>query len=711
MEVLDDKQPKPEQGRRRSDSNRAPDRTLDWSTQAGDVLLLPHSPLAISDVLTTPGASFDLIPTSNEPNGSNVTPINISNLPAAEKGNETAGKVDLNDGTSGTSSPETVPGPGARIPSTRQRVPRSRINLLSRHNSEELLQRCKRLLVESALIKHRDHRQLYLAAGFINYIDINDNDTPKRAPLLVYPMLLVRKANEQCYEVRIDAEYPEQNLKLGEYLDEQYNFTLPALQEQEKLDEYFAKVASSVSQVENLTLEFDISLGSAAPFNYYDGSETNLKLPDVPANFDAQLAMSITSNKSLSQLHAVLQLIPDYTASSSNNSVAVSADIPSTVTGLRKFAARLAAEGLEHIEFRVLPELPKNIGRWSTDIKEAMETRTVESVLKMPALTARQLIRLGSIIELIDKAPETIEQYAHGNLSFSTSSALLHRAHHQAKLIDSELSSLQEVFVLDRVPAKQQLLSLINELGGSVNEEPDIVDADYFNARRQFMEFSIEKPANLNTEHKRHLSQLAKVLRFRELFVNNTEYRAALGPGYKGLRTDWEALDTMCQYAQELSVVLESEQIAAIALGDWKNFREAYISDLEALQCGASSARRLLRVFGTELQSHTSPDLIKHAETTTAKLQTWHKEFGMTNDHDDKTAQTILSSFTGKTRDDVLVENQVSETQDGINRKLSEGTISREQITDTLAWLTAASEAATENALEIDAIVDHFQIA
>ena len=523
MEVLDDKQPKPEQGRRRSDSNRAPDRTLDWSTQAGDVLLLPHSPLAISDVLTTPGASFDLIPTSNEPNGSNVTPINISSLPAAEKGNETAGKVDLNDGTSGTSSPETVPGPGARIPSTRQRVPRSRINLLSRHNSEELLQRCKRLLVESALIKHRDHRQLYLAAGFINYIDINDNDTPKRAPLLVYPMLLVRKANEQCYEVRIDAEYPEQNLKLGEYLDEQYNFTLPALQEQEKLDEYFAKVASSVSQIENLTLEFDISLGSAAPFNYYDGSETNLKLPDVPANFDAQLAMSITGNKSLSQLHAVLQLIPDYTASSSNNSVAVSTDIPSTVTGLRKFAARLAAEGLEHIEFRVLPELPKNIGRWSTDIKEAMETRTVESVLKMPALTARQLIRLGSIIELIDKAPETIEQYAHGNLSFSTSSALLHRAHHQAKLIDSELSSLQEVFVLDRVPAKQQLLSLINELGGSVNEEPDIVDADYFNARRQFMEFSIEKPANLNTEHKRHLSQLAKVLRFRELFVNNTE--------------------------------------------------------------------------------------------------------------------------------------------------------------------------------------------
>ena len=83
----------------------------------------------------------------------------------------------------------------------------------------------------------------------------------------------------------------------------------------------------------------------------------------------------------------------------------------------------------------------------------------------------------------------------------------------------------------------------------------------------------------------------------------------------------------------------------------------------------------------------------------------------MTNDHDDNTAQTILSSFTGKTRDDVLVENQVSETQDGINRKLSEGTISREQITDTLAWLTAASEAATENALEIDAIVDHFQIA
>lgn len=83
----------------------------------------------------------------------------------------------------------------------------------------------------------------------------------------------------------------------------------------------------------------------------------------------------------------------------------------------------------------------------------------------------------------------------------------------------------------------------------------------------------------------------------------------------------------------------------------------------------------------------------------------------MTSDHDDKTAQIVLSSFTGKSRDDLLVESQVTETQEGINSKLSAGTISREQITDTLAWLIAASEAAAENALEIDAIVDHFQIA
>ena len=704
MEVLDGKHPKPEHGRRRTDAKRAPNRALDWSTQPSDILLLPHSPLAISDVLTTPGASFDLVPTSDK-GTSNVTPINVSSEPNSALGSETRDEAVSHSAESG----ESAPSPRKSL--TRQRVPRSRINLLSQHNSEELLERCKRLLVESALIKHRDNRHLYLAAGFINYIDKKDNDTKKRAPLLVYPTLLVRKANEQCYEIRIDAEHPEQNQTLTEYLGEQYGFTLPALDEREKLDEYFAKVASIVSQQENLTLEFDISLGSAAPFSRCDEDQAHLKLPDVPTHFDVQLAMSITGDKSLSQLHAVLQLIPDYTASSSNNDLEEPADIPSTVTGLRKFAARLAAEGLEHLEFRILPDLPKSVTRWNTDLQEALDTRTVTSVLGTPSLTARQLIKLGSIIELIDKAPECIEHYAHGNLSFSTSAALLHRAHHQAKLIDTELSNLQDVFVLDRVPAKQQLLSLINELGGSVSEEPDIVDADYFNARRQFMEFSIEKPTNLNTDHKRHLGQLAKVLRFRELFVNNTEYRSALGPGYKGLRTDWNALETMCQYAQELSEVLESEHMAAVALGNWKQFREAYSSDLEALHCGASSARRLLGVFGTGLQSHTSKDLMKHAEATTAKLQAWHKEFRMTSDHDDKTAQIVLSSFTGKSRDDLLVESQVTETQEGINSKLSAGTISREQITDTLAWLIAASEAAAENALEIDAIVDHFQIA
>ncbi len=705
MEVLDGKQPGPEHGRRRSDARSALNRSMDWAIQASDILLLPHSPLAISDVLTTPGASFDLVPISDD-SKSKVTPINASGKGESNSVNDAQTP---NMAQTSKQRDKTDPTLHPRSATKRSRAPRTRINLLSQHNADELLVRCKRLLVEGALIKHRDERHLYLAAGFINYLDSSNN--AKRAPLLVYPILLVRKTNDTQYEIRIDAELPEQNAPLAKYLDENHGCTLPILEEKEKLDDYFARVASSLSTQKQLTLEFDISLGSAAPFSLQNDTDNAIQLPDVPTHFDANLAMSITGNKSLSQLHAVLQLIPDYTNDSSNSELESSNDVSSTVSSLRKFAARLATEGLDHLEFRLLPGLPKSIPRWNSDISDALDTATVSSVLQMRTLTVRQLIRLGGIIELIDKAPEMIEQYAHGNLCFSTSATLLHRARHQAGLIHDELSNLQDVFVLDRVPAKQQLLSLINELGGSVSEEPDIVDADYFNARRQFMEFSIEKPTNLTSDHKRHLGQLAKVLRFRELFVNNTEYRSALGPGYKGLRTDWDALDTMCQYAQELSDVLKSENMAANAIGNWKQFREAYNMDLETLQCGASSARRLLGIFGTALQSRPSTDLMKHAVASNKKLLAWRKEFGMTDDHKDKTAQMVLSSFTGQSRDDVLVESQVCETQEGINSKLNAGTISREQITDTLAWLAQASETATEHALDIDAIVDHLQIA
>ena len=686
MEVLHGNQAGSKHSRRRSDQYAlAENRLLDWANHDSDINLLPHSPLALANVLTQQGGFLDLLP---QPAAAEEEPpeAEAAELPS------TTGPAHSLQGRQGT---------------------RQRFNLLTRHNELELLRQCKKILVENALVKNKGDRQLYLAAGFISWPSANNPDERRRAPLLLYPALLVRDPEEQRYEIRLTGDTPEFNTALVQHLEERHARVIPDYTDGAPLTDFFAQVAEALRDATSVELEFEIALGSAALINA-GSSEQSIELPDVPEHFDVALAMSITGNKSLEHLTAVLQLIPDFKHSQNDDSATEHAAPTNTMSGaalLRRYSAKLAAEGLDHLEFRQLPTLPSMIAKWTDLMAHAPETKTVSEVLDAGDLSARELIKLAGVIELIDKAPENIDQWGHGDLCYASSTLLLRRAQHQARLIEDELQALQEHFHLDKVPAKPQLLSLMSELGGAVEHEPHLVDADYFNARRQFMEFSTKKPVTLTIEHRRSLSQLAKVLRFRELFVNNAEYRSALGSSYKGLRTDWPVLIQSSDYARELAEVLGSEKLAATIINKWQSFRRHFAQELENLQQAADATRRLLTVVGTRWQTQPISALSAHATLIAGRLEQWHTQYGSVESHADKTAAIVLSSFSSQSMDHVLIETQVDETQSRIRQQLADGEITIEQISDTLDWLIEASTSASDLDLDIESIVEHLHIA
>lgn len=695
MEVVQGNQSESRHSRRRSDTiSLGENRALDWGSLDSDILLFPHSPLALANVLSQNGGFLDLIP------------VQADSDKGALPDNAQSATGEITDSHSAALSEQDLS--ASRLKRSR----RDRFNLLTRHDPNELLRQCKKNLVENALVKNKGERQLYLAAGFLTWPDTNLANARKRAPLLLYPALLVRVTDEARYEVRLTGDVPEFNRALMLHAEQRFGIKIPEFDPADPLSDFLAQAAHCIHSSSTVTLEFDVALGSASLLHPEKHQTAVVELPDVPKNFNVALAMSITGNKTLAQLNAVLQLIPNYAESvhSPEQNTAASSQTD-TVAGLRKYAARLAAEGLDHVEFGQLNNLPKAISKWTEAVQSALNTRSLKETLKHTELSARELIRLAGIIELIDKAPASVDQLAHADLCYSNSTLLLRRAQHQAKLIEDELEALQEHFVLDKVPAKSQLLSLMTELGGTIDHEPDVIDADYFNARRQFMEFSIHKPGNLTTEHRRLLSQLAKVIRFRELFVNNTEYRSALGPGYKGLRTDWVMLKQLSDYARELAEVLESETIAAKILGNWAAFRSAYSIELDVLQSAADGCRRLLGTIGTRWQTQTVEALLGQANLISSRLVEWRKTYGAVENHAEKTPAIVLSSFSGKSREDVVVETQVDETRIRIDRQLKAGEISREQIIDTLQWLLTASSAASEHDMNIDAIVEHLQLS
>jgi len=696
--------------RRRGDLQEADQRALDWRTREGDIVLYPHSPLALADVLSAAEGRLDLVANNGVQNIA-------ENEPASQR------KIKFNS--------------TANSQQKRQRKQtRIRANLLTQHSQSELIDFCKHIQIENALVKCAGIRRLYLTAGFLSWTDKDTENVVRRAPILFYPVTLVRKSSDSDihieshsansviapsddethaieYELRMQGEQPDYNSVLRDWCREHSEIALPEYSHSQPLQDFFAQLAQAISASDNIKLEFDVALGNAAPPSVglaYD--KKRIKLPKLPKHFDSSLAIAITGNKNLQQLNSVLNLLKNYNDSPSPFQLPVAANEAAiAVSNLHEYSKKLSSTGLAGVEFRHLPALPDNIFSWIADVTKAMQSDMINQVLEMPQINARHLIRLAGTIELIDKAPQNIEQYKHADLCFGTTPGLLQRARHQAHLIEDELSNLQNTFLLDKVPAKQQLLCLINELGGNLDEEPDIVDAEYFNARRQFMEFSIEKPTNLTPEHRRLLGKLAKVLRFRELFVNNTEYRQALGPGYRGLRTDWEALGSMVDYAQEIGEVFESESIAATAMGHWNKFRTTYINELEVLQIAADSLRKLLWICGSEWQSRSVTDVMEKTTETRAKLMAWSEIYGPIADNNVKTPANVLAQFSGRSQEDVLTELHVDETQATIEEHMSDSGASANAVAETIDWLKKASETASEMQLEITAIVDHLHIA
>lgn len=723
--MIDNKSAELGHRRRRSDQGASNQRALNWTYRAGDVNLCPHSPLALADVLGNDSGCFDLI-AKDQRNGDDEPLVTDS------------GNV-------------------ASLQQRKQRKhPRTRANLLTDHSQEELLVCCKQIQVENALVKRAGLKRLYLAAGFLTWQDDTEQDNQKRAPLLLFPVTLVRKITEDStrqtdtnteadtkavtdsnseaevktdkdaetskdenveeeddfveYEVRVASTIPEANGLLAHWCLANREINLPDYRSTEPLQDYFSRVAEAISG-SDLSLQFEIALGNAAPPEEQLGADgLQVQLPALPEHFDSTLAKAIAGDKSLQQLSSVLNLLKDYANRNTEQLPHAANEAAGAVSTLHEYAKKLVAAGLGNVEFQHMAGLPGNMEAWSENISQAMESTLLTDVLDDTNLTARSLIRLAGAMELIDKAPLNIEQFKHADLAYSATPGLLQRAKHQARLIDDELSTLQNTFLLDKVPAKKQLLSLIEELGGSLDEGPDIIDADYFNARRQFMEFSIEKPTNLTPEHRAMLGKLAKVLRFRELFVNNIEYRLALGPGYRGLRTDWDTLTDIVNYSQEITEVLESESLSACVLANWEQFRTTYVSEFDVLQNAAQSLRKLLWICGADWQNKPVHEVMEHANNTRVKLMAWNDIYGETEAHR-KTPANILAQFSGHSHEDVITEIHVDETQATIDKHISGGETSTETVIETIEWLRQASQTASEHQLDITDIVEHLKLA
>lgn len=190
MEVLDGQPSEPNRARRKQDATPGDIRTLDWSSRPGDILLYPHSPLALADVLNSEHGVFDLLPLKDgDEHDTLTTSPELNNTRVVSIQNHPAKKL------------------------------RDRANLLTCHANEELKDRCKRALIDNALVKQAGQKRLFIIAGFLKWKSNEQDKFPVRSPLLFYPVILVNKRNRETHNnalPELDAETKAMEAQLYE---------------------------------------------------------------------------------------------------------------------------------------------------------------------------------------------------------------------------------------------------------------------------------------------------------------------------------------------------------------------------------------------------------------------------------------------------------------------------------------------------------------
>ncbi|MDO7874843.1 DUF3320 domain-containing protein [Hymenobacter sp. ASUV-10] len=102
---------------------------------------------------------------------------------------------------------------------------------------------------------------LYLALGMLNWYEPGNATEPRRAPLLLVPVLLERGTATERFRLRYTGGEVEENLSLQAKLLTDFNLTLPAFEEEQPLADYYTAVAAVATRPQWQVMPNDIVLG------------------------------------------------------------------------------------------------------------------------------------------------------------------------------------------------------------------------------------------------------------------------------------------------------------------------------------------------------------------------------------------------------------------------------------------------------------------
>ncbi|SER83924.1 Part of AAA domain-containing protein [Nitrosomonas sp. Nm51] len=118
-------------------------------------------------------------------------------------------------------------------------------------SEKELERRLRRLYQEHrTLIEETGANSLFVAMGFLEWTDTEEEPRPMRSPLMLVPVRLEREgsAGQARYSLSFDDEALDSNYSLIEKLKNEFDINFPLLEEEERPEAYWARVNQAIER-------------------------------------------------------------------------------------------------------------------------------------------------------------------------------------------------------------------------------------------------------------------------------------------------------------------------------------------------------------------------------------------------------------------------------------------------------------------------------
>ncbi len=460
--------------------------------------------------------------------------------------------------------------------------------LLKRH--------CDKIVMSTALVKSRGERQLYLATDFVHWVD-PCTGKENQAPLILYPVQLfynnAKPGVSESLTLYADISQALENKPLVEEINALTKSPLDAFNANEQ-----QAYLLSVTRILEKRPEFSLRKKLAINVLSTDTDSKNPLLAQpyhsrAERDIDRSLIYSLIKNNSIIDIKIFLKFLQEREEklfSLTQGDEAISYNLKEKVLALSSI-------GVSNLSLSHVLGLPQKIEHWINEIEAVRASSLIQMWSDLCNESIRFFTKLANCVSLIESAPDNSPEFYHLDHAYENTIPTLQRAKFQYRLICSELESLENVLNLKSIPSLEEIQDLCEKLEEYAEQNTCVIQPMYFRARKQLSQLFHSHTTNYRNEEQVCLKRLLKILRLRQLFIDNNEYKLTFGKLFRGMETDWLALESHISFAQKLNSVTGSKAVAENILEQWPCSGFAVSEHATELKSASHATQRLIRLL------------------------------------------------------------------------------------------------------------------